>query len=322
MPGGEPGLVTTERRPAASRAAASPAPRARAASLPAVRAPRAVRLVPARFLPSGRSLLIGVAIAVAACGAYVAARETSMFAVARIEIAGGSPEVRQQVRRTLAPLVGTSLLALDGRSLERRVEALPTVVSVGYDRAFPHTLRLTLVPETPVAVLHRGTGDLAHLRARSHRRFPSGRGRIRRFRASGCLTRPTSRWGATSIPSTQATPPARSHSPSGARFPARIATAAMTHGDLVLHLRSGVELRLGDPTDVRLKLAVARRALRGLSAGTAYLDVSVPETARGRNPTLDSQVEVESMNGQPLIDSQKRCIYAAPRTRFHAPTLH
>ena len=51
----------------------------------------------------------------------------------------------------------------------------------------------------------------------------------------------------------------------------------MTHGGLVFHLRSGVELRLGDPTDVRLKLAVARRALRGLPAGTAYLDVSVPE---------------------------------------------
>src|SRR4029077_16795511 len=87
----------------------------------------------------------------------VAARETSTFAVGRIEIAGGSPEVRHQVRRTLAPLMGSSLLALDGPSLERRVEALPTVVSVGYDRAFPHTLRLTLVPETPVAVLHRGT---------------------------------------------------------------------------------------------------------------------------------------------------------------------
>jgi hypothetical protein len=27
---------------------------------------------------------------------------------------------------------------------------------------------------------------------------------------------------------------------------------------------------------VRLKLAIARRALRGLPAGTAYLDVSVP----------------------------------------------
>jgi len=55
-----------------------------------------------------------------------------------------------------------------------------------------------------------------------------------------------------------------------------IATAAMAHHELVLRLRSGIELRLGRPTDVRLKLAVARRALRGLPSGAAYLDVSVP----------------------------------------------
>jgi ferric-dicitrate binding protein FerR (iron transport regulator) len=66
-----------------------------------------------------------------------------------------------------------------------------------------------------------------------------------------------------------------------ARFPARIATATMTHRELVLRLRSGLEVRFGAPTDVRLKLAVARRALRRLPAGTAYLDVSVPERPVG-----------------------------------------
>jgi cell division protein FtsQ len=217
-----------------------------------------------------------MAIAVAACGAYVAARETSMFAVGRIEIAGGSPEVRHQVRRTLAPLMGSSLLALDGRSLERRVEALPTVVSVGYDRAFPHTLRLTLVPETPVAVLHRGTGTW----------LISARGRIvvpvrpRTYPALPRIWVPH----ATDVAVGGYVDPEHAGNAARAlalalwaRFPARIETAAVTHGGLVFRLRSGVELRLGDPTDVRLKLAVARRALRGLSAGTAYLDVSVPE---------------------------------------------
>jgi hypothetical protein len=62
----------------------------------------------------------------------------------------------------------------------------------------------------------------------------------------------------------------------GSRFPGRIATAAITHGELVLKLRSGIELRLGQPADVRLKLAIARRALRDLPAGSDYLDVSVP----------------------------------------------
>jgi hypothetical protein len=70
-----------------------------------------------------------------------------------------------------------------------------------------------------------------------------------------------------------------------AAFPARVATAATVHGELVFVLRSGLELRLGDPVDVRLKLAIARRALPLLPAGTTYLDVAVPERpVSGTNP--------------------------------------
>jgi hypothetical protein len=49
-----------------------------------------------------------------------------------------------------------------------------------------------------------------------------------------------------------------------------------------------VELRLGDPTDVRLKLAIARRALAQLPPGATYLDVSVPgrPVAGADNPQL------------------------------------
>jgi cell division protein FtsQ len=234
-------------------------------------------------LPSGRSILVGLALAALAAGAYVAARETSTFAVSQIEISGAPPAVRHEVRQALVPLVGTSLLALDGRSLERRLEALPTVVSVGYDRAFPHTLRLTIVPELPVAVLHRGPQTW----------LLSGRGRvIARIppRTEPALARI---WvpHATEVAPGAFVDPAGVGSAAralalavGARFPARIATAAMTRGDLTLRLRSGLELRLGDPTDVRLKLAVARRALRGVPAGTAYLDVSVP-----RRPVAGTQ---------------------------------
>src|SRR5579862_35203 len=117
-------------------------------------APRARVRVTLR--PTRRSLLIVAGIAAAAVGAYFLARETSMFAVRRIEVTGGSPAERAAVVRALAPFEGTSLLSLHGGALVRRVEALPTIVSASYDRAFPHTLRLRIVPERPVAVLHRG----------------------------------------------------------------------------------------------------------------------------------------------------------------------
>ena len=48
------------------------------------------------------------------------------------------------------------------------------------------------------------------------------------------------------------------------------------HGELTFLLRSGIELRLGEPFDLRLKLAIARRALPLLALDTNYLDVAVP----------------------------------------------
>jgi cell division protein FtsQ len=210
-----------------------------------------------------------------------------LFAVGRIEIAGASPDVRKQVRRELAPLLGTSLLALDGGSLEQRVESLPSVVKVRYDRAFPHTLRLTVVPERPVAVLHRGTDTW----------LLSGRGRVvkrvppRTYPALPRIWVPhATRVAAGEFVRRDGAASAARAVALGARFPAQIATAAISHKELVLRLRSGLLLRLGDPADVRLKLAVARRALRALPAGMVYLDVSVPgRPVAGTNPQLSGR---------------------------------
>jgi hypothetical protein len=51
-------------------------------------------------------------------------------------------------------------------------------------------------------------------------------------------------------------------------------------------------VRLGDASNVALKLAVAARVIPLLDTGTGYLDVSVPE--RPVSGTLNSQVEGES----------------------------
>jgi cell division protein FtsQ len=248
----------------------APPPRARAAVIPLPRASR-VRSLP--FLPSRRALLIGLGLVAVAVGSYVAARQSSAFAVTRIEVAGAPAGVRAQVRQTLAPLTGTSLLALDGAALERRVEALPSVVAARYDRAFPHTLRLTVVAETPVAVLRRGA-EAWLLSARG--RVVS---RVRRPGANGLPriwvpARTPVELGGFLAPEAGGT--AARALAVAARFPARIAGATAQAGELVFRLRSGLELRLGAPTDVRLKLAVARRALPRLPRGATYLDVSVP----------------------------------------------
>lgn len=215
-----------------------------------------------------------VAVPVLAAGGYTAARETSTFAIRTISVQGASPAVAAEVRSTLEPFVGKSLLALDGGRLVRRVDALPVVESARYDRAFPHTLRISVVPERPVAVVRRGLESW----------LVSGRGRaIARIASHTRLALPRI-WVPTAVP---IAPGAFLEPGNGkvaaqvvslaAGFPARISTATLSHGELTLRLRSGLELRLGQPVDVRLKLAVARRALPLLPAGTTYLDVAVPQ---------------------------------------------
>jgi cell division protein FtsQ len=206
-------------------------------------------------------------------GLYGVARQTSAFAVDRIEVSGGSPAVRAEVLTAVAALRGRSLLALDGSALVHEVDALPTVVSAGYDRAFPHTLRIAVVPEQPVAVVRQG-GKAWLVSARGRVMAP-----VRPHAAPALpriwIPRTTPVTVAGFLPANHAAAVARSLA-LARRFPAHIVLAALRRDGLVFRLRTGLELRLGDPTDIRLKLAIARQALRSLPAGSTYLDVSVP----------------------------------------------
>src|SRR5205814_9686534 len=79
------------------------------------------------------------------------------------------------VRAALRPLEGKSLLALHGSDVEGRIAAVPDVRSAPYDRAFPNTLRVVVVPERPVAVIRQGAAAW----------LVSARGRVLRSLARG-----------------------------------------------------------------------------------------------------------------------------------------
>jgi len=256
-------------RPARSIARAESLPLPRRVGLPQVH----LRARLLKFVPTRRSLAVGVGMLVLAVGAYFLARETSLFAVSRIEVSGGSPRVAAQVRGALSSISGTSLVSLDGTAVLRRVDALPTVVRAGYDRAFPHTLRISVVPERPAAVLRRGPDSwLVSVRGRVMERLPaSGVPHLPRIWVGA---RTPVRTGETLDPR-EAGAAARAVGLAGG-FTERVASASYTGGSLALHLRSGLELLLGDGEDITLKIAVAERALRVLPAGTRFLDVSVP----------------------------------------------
>jgi cell division protein FtsQ len=250
--------------------------------------PRRRRLDLLRLAPSGRSLLVGVALVLVAAGLYGLARETSMFAVQTIRVDGASPSLAADVEQELARYDGRSLVSLDAASAAQRVAGLPAVRSATVDRAFPHTLRVHVVPERPVAVLRRGA-DSFLVSARGRVIAPLERGErpelpriwlpaTTDIELGSFLGGPDGGLAARSLAALV-----------GSGFPGRVTFVRALDGQITLGLRGGLELRLGAPVDLRLKIAIAHGIVPSLAlpaaGGPNYLDLAVPERpVAGRNP--------------------------------------
>ncbi|MBA3735776.1 MAG: FtsQ-type POTRA domain-containing protein [Actinobacteria bacterium] len=243
-----------------------------------------------RFAPSGRSFAIGVSVVLVAAGLYALARETSMFAVRSIEIHGASPALAAEIRSELAALDGRSLVSLDASSVGQRVDGLPAVRSAVVDRAFPHTVRIHIVPELPVAVLRRGAESwLVSARSRVIGTIErGGRADLPRI----WLPSRTELTKGSLLADEPGVLAARSVAAFvGSGFPSRVAFVRALDGQITLGLRGGLEIQLGAPVDLRLKIAIARGILPTLAlpraGGPDYLDITVPERpVAGRNPQL------------------------------------
>lgn len=237
--------------------------------------------------PSLRSLLVALALIAAACGLYVAARNTGVFAVRSLDVRGGSPAARAAVREALAPELGRSLVRVGEGELASRLAGVSLVGSFHYDRAFPHTLRITIRAERPALVVRQG----------AHAYLVSSTSRVLKQmtqpRLSGLprmyVTRAVDiRVGAT-LPAPVAEGAAAVAPLAGSPLPGGVRLVSTGTDGLQLALGTGFEVRLGDTGDLRLKLAIARRILlmTGAAAHAGYLDVSVPE-----RPVLNTNPQV------------------------------
>jgi cell division protein FtsQ len=230
-----------------------------------------------------RGAILGACIVSVLGLLYLGARETPVFALRAVEVEGAPAKVRQSILQTLEETRGTSLVSLDGDAVVRRLEALPSVQSVTYDRSFPHTLRLEVVPERPVAVLDDG----------SDRWVTSVRGRvIGRTSADASPDLPRIRYeSATPLAAGQFVSDegiktvltALAEAPRRMLFP--IHQGRFEDGELTFVLAgeggSRPLLLLGEPVDVGTKLRVAALVLRKLDfderAALSYLDVALPD---------------------------------------------
>jgi len=224
-------------------------------------------------------LACGIGLVGAVAG-YQALKASSVFAVRSIVVHGGSPALDAQVRAAMAGQVsGRNLLAVNTSPLENALLRMPYVKAVRVDRAFPNTLAITVVPEHPAMVAQ--SGGSAWLIASDGRVLAPARHphHIPRAILPKNLT--------LTIGSVAA-----DHDLSVALRALR-ETAAFTRQvgglrrilsqpdlPLTIVLRHGLQVRLGTPDQLGLKLQVAGRVLGRMSSGErhslAYVDVSAP----------------------------------------------
>lgn len=230
----------------------------------------------------GRALAISALVFASLGLAYAGARQTSVFALETVRITGAPHEVKREVRAALAPLQGTSLVALDPAEIERTLAAVPVVRSAHVDRAFPHTLTIEIQAEHPLAVYR--VGSEAWLVAESGRvlvamkpserlRFPRIRTTVDRAPEPG--TTLAGEEAAIALAVLAAVP---------RRLPGKVLYAQVDAAGVTLVLAgTRQEIRLGEARDFEEKLAAAAAVLRALPAEEAalvgYVDVSLPERA-------------------------------------------
>jgi cell division septal protein FtsQ len=261
-----------------------------------------------RLVPSGRSLAIGFGLLAAAFGLFLGARETAVFEVHEVQVESVPRGQSRLVDGALEGLHGTSLLRIDQEEIQRRLDKLPHVHLLGYDRAFPNTLRVEVSVERPVAVVRRGDENWL-------------------VSAEGRVLRPLERRLRRPLPVVWLGRTVDPHVGSilGAAEPARairtvaaIRAAAPGLSRRVWYVKTGeggtatavlddrFEIRLGSTSDLPLKLAVSQRVLTTLRREgdvAAYLDVSVPERPVV-GESLESQVEPETVTSEDALTAQ------------------
>jgi cell division protein FtsQ len=237
---------------------------------------------------------VAFGLVVVVFGAYWGARASSVFAVRTVEVRGAPPDVARQIQRVTKSAVGTSLLSVDASTIEGRVRSLPSIAAASVDRGFPHTLVIRVAPVRPVGVAQRGKSAW----------IVSGSNRVIRAidpTAERGLPRV---WLPHKVEVEVGGPLPTAYEPvtrtlaaiRDAHVGGRVKGVKVANGELVVVMETGVEVLLGDPTDLAVKLAVARQVLPLVDSGMRYLDVSVPDRPVA-SVDLNSQVESE---GSPL----------------------
>ena len=231
---------------------------------------------------AGVTLACALAAGVIGLG-YTWLKSSGMFTLRSVAVRGGTESDREAARDAVArAAAGRSLLALSSSQIAAAIEQVPTIHAASVDRDFPHTLRISIVPERAVA-LAVSTGHYRSLVASS--------GRVLRvFDPGEALPSLPRIWpkaserpvpgGSMHSPGIQAALEALSARPAG--FRAQIANVKVEpERGIVMRLRGGLDIVIGPPLQLDQKMLAAAWVLRHYPthderAQLVYADVSAP----------------------------------------------
>jgi cell division protein FtsQ len=217
------------------------------------------------------------------------ARVSSLVAVRHVEVVGLSgPETARVTRQLESAARDMTTLHVRGDQLRSVVAPYPVVKDLRVSTDFPHGLKITVVENTPVAVVTVDgaktpvAGDGKLLRGADQRDLPAVPMRVS---PGGDHVADQAARGAIA---------ALAAAPSALRARVIKATTSKAEG-LTLTLQSGPELRFGGADRLAAKWAAASAVLASAdSRGATYLDLRYPErpAAGGlEDPTLQQDPE-------------------------------
>jgi cell division protein FtsQ len=213
-------------------------------------------------------------LAAVLAGAYFWVRQSSLVAVQRVTVTGVSGPDAAAIRETLVQTAERmTTMDIDSRRLEKAVSRYPVVRSLRVSVHLPHTARIAVFEQVPVAVLDGTTvsarGTLLRDVAASSQTVPT----ITPVRATGAT-------GATHSDTVTGTARADVYLLAAAPYPvlAKLASAGWQPGrGLTATLRDGPTIYFGDDTQLATKWRSVILVLASpTSDGASYIDVSDP----------------------------------------------
>jgi len=216
-----------------------------------------------------RLLVVGIVVLVLVAIAYGVSR-SPLFAIDTLEVRGTSHLTTAQVLDAAGVHEGDAMVWLDTTAAVDGMDALPYVRAARVEREWPNTVRIVVHERTPASWIDGPDGKALVDRS----------GRVLETVAAAPAGLPQL-LGAKLVPppggTVDALGAARVAGALGGLAAAGTKSVEVTDHGIVLHLVAGPEVRMGEATQIGVKLRAALAVLGAPAAAPpTYVDVSVP----------------------------------------------